>query len=115
MEQFMVWYVLDSIISPDSDTAFSLISSTYNLKFVLWYDTDHYLAPGDRLETSDDGLIVNGHVQNLYILDVSTFRSDYWRKLHLYNKRCPGNTTSASLICDYKQRCRVKKCPFIPH
>ncbi|WP_146108538.1 hypothetical protein [Mixta gaviniae] len=115
MEQFMVWYVLDSIVSPDSDTAFSLISSPYNLKFVLWYDTEYYLSPGDRLETSDTGLIVNGHVQPVYILDVSTFRSDYWKKLRIYNQRCPGNINLPHTACTYKTECRVKKCPFIPH
>ena len=93
MEQFMVWYVLDSIVSPDSDTAFSLISSPCNLKFVLWYDTEHYLSPGDSLETSDNGLIVNGHVQPVYILDVSIFRSDYWKKLRVY-----GNDSNLLIV-----------------
>ena len=115
MEQFMVWYVLDSIVSPDSDTAFSLISSPCNLKFVLWYDTEHYLSPGDSLETSDNGLIVNGHVQPVYILDVSIFRSDYWKQLRVSTKRCPGNNNQSHTTCSYKQQCRVKKCPFVSH
>jgi hypothetical protein len=115
MEQFMVWYVLDSIVSPDSDTAFSLISSPYNLKFVLWYDSDHYLSPGDKLQTAENGLVVNGQVQPVNIIDISTFRSDYWRKLHGYNKRCPGNTNQPNTACTYKDKCRVKKCPFTAH
>ena len=111
----MMWYVLDSIVSPDSDTAFSLISSPYNLKFVLWYDSEHYLYPGDSLETSDNGLIVNGHVQPVFILEISTFHSDYWQKLHGYNNICPGNTTQSKSSCTYKEKCRVKKCPFMKH
>lgn len=111
----MVWYVLDSIVSPDSDTAFSLVSSRYNLKFVLWYDSEHYLFPGDSLETSDNGLIVNGHIQPVFILNVSTFRSAHWQKLRGYNKNCPGNSHQPAAGCAYKHRCRVKKCPFVVH
>lgn len=111
----MVWYVLDSIVSPDSDTAFSLVSSPYNLKFVLWYGSDGYLFPGDRLETSDNGLIVNGHNQPFTMLDVAVFRAVYWQKLHDYNKNCPGNRHQFEANCAYKHKCRIKKCPFVTH
>ena len=111
----MVWYVLDSIVSPDSDTAFSLVSSPYNLKFVLWYDSANYLYPGDRLETSDAGMVINGHIQAIYILDVSVFRPAYWQKLYSYNKNCPGNAYQPNTACSYKTKCRVKKCPFTTH
>lgn len=108
----MVWYVLDSIVSPDSDTVFSLVSSPYNLKFVLWYDAENYLFPGDKLETSDQGMIINGNIQPLTILDVAIFRALYWQKLYAYNQHCPGNQQQATTTCIYQHKCRIKKCPF---
>lgn len=111
----MVWYVLDSIVSPDSDTAFSLVSSPYNLKFVLWYGSECYLFPGDKLETCDQGLIVNGHIKPVAMLDVTLFRAVYWQKLHDYNKICPGNSHLSEATCAYKHKCRIKRCPFTAH
>lgn len=108
----MVWYVLDSIVSPDSDTVFSLVSSPYNLKFVLWYDAERYLFPGDRLETSDRGWIINGDIHPVTLLDVSIFRTLYWQKLRAYNQHCPGNNYRAENTCTYQHKCRIKKCPF---
>lgn len=111
----MVWYVLDSIISPDSDTAFSLISSPYNLKLVIWYDSQYYLSPGDKLETAEQGLMVNDHLQPICILDISLFRTTYWEKLQRYNNKCPGNGIQPNAMCIYKRQCRVKQCPFVTH
>lgn len=111
----MVWYVLDSIVSPDSDTVFSLVSSPYNLKFVLWYGSESYLFPGDRLETTENGLIVNGYIQPFTMLDVSIFRAVYWQNLYDYNKNCPGNSQQSHITCAYKHKCRITKCPFVSH
>ena len=46
----MKWTIHNTLVCPHSGVAFSSISSLRFLKFILWYEADILLLPGDTVK-----------------------------------------------------------------
>ena len=46
----MKWTILNTLICPQSGIAFSAISSLRFLKFIMWYEADVILLPGESMK-----------------------------------------------------------------
>ncbi len=66
----MSWRVLSSVICPNTGIVYSHIVGLKLLRLIIWYESDIYLLPGDRIHTTKNGIFVNG-VFNKYLFITS--------------------------------------------
>lgn len=85
------WEVSFTVVCPESGTAFAAVRSVKNLRLILWYEGEYWLSKNSEIEMAASGLIINGKIRSISILNVFPFNADLWSVLILkYN--CPGNT-----------------------
>lgn len=73
----MKWTILNTLICPQSGIAFSAISSLRFLKFIMWYEADVILLPGESMKLYSSRVLINDQYHSLKstILRCTTRRS----------------------------------------
>lgn len=55
----MKWTIHNTLVCPHSGVAFSSISSLRFLKFILWYEADILLLPGESIKLYSSSVLIN--------------------------------------------------------
>ncbi|HCW3118299.1 lycopene biosynthesis protein [Enterobacter roggenkampii] len=88
----MSWRVLSSVICPNTGIVYSHIVGLKLLRLIIWYESDIYLLPGDRIHTTKNGIFVNGVFNQISLYNVSPYNENLWDEIK--NKMaCPFNKT----------------------
>lgn len=107
----MKWTILNTLICPQSGIAFSAISSLRFLKFIMWYEADVILLPGESMKFYSSRVLINDQYHSLKIYNITVYDEAQWEKLR-ERPSCPyhaGGERSDS--CFYQSFCAIKRCP----
>lgn len=107
----MKWTIQNTIICPHSGVAFSSISRLRFLKFIIWYEADILLLPGESMKLYSSKVLVNGKYHYIKVYNISTYSHAQWEALR-ERPSCPydfGATTIEG--CCYQPHCAIKRCP----
>ncbi|HIE4689086.1 anti-adapter protein IraM [Klebsiella pneumoniae] len=107
----MKWTILNTLICPQSGIAFSAISSLRFLKFIMWYEADVILLPGESIRLHSSRVLINDQYHSLKIYNITVYDEAQWEKLR-ERPSCPyhaGGERSDS--CFYQSFCTIKRCP----
>ncbi|NHV08572.1 anti-adapter protein IraM [Cronobacter turicensis] len=115
MESRMNWRVVDSVVSTDTNSVFTLISSQQSFKLILWYKATFYLSPGDTLTVTGDSITVNNHPIQLTLYRTTVYNSRFWQTIVNSNTHCAGNHQRSVSRCIYRRKCKLLYCPFQQH
>ncbi|MFO5758382.1 anti-adapter protein IraM, partial [Klebsiella pneumoniae] len=107
----MKWTILNTLICPQSGIAFSAISSLRFLKFIMWYEADVILLPGESIRLYSSRVLINDQYHSLKIYNITVYDEAQWEKLR-ERPSCPyhaGGERSDS--CFYQSFCTIKRLP----
>lgn len=86
----MSWRVISSVICPNTGIVYSSILGLKFLKLIIWYESDVYLYPGDRIYPTKNGVFINGVFKPISIYNISPYNEMLWSEIK--NKMaCPYN------------------------
>lgn len=77
----MKWTILNTLICPQSGIAFSAISSLRFLKFIMWYEADVILLPGESIRLYSSRVLINDQYHSLKIYNITVYDEAQWEKL----------------------------------
>lgn len=77
----MKWTILNTLICPQSGIAFSAISSLRFLKFIMWYEADVILLPGESMKLYSSRVLINDQYHSLKIYNITVYDEAQWEKL----------------------------------
>ncbi len=103
----------NTLICPQSGIAFSAISSLRFLKFIMWYEADVILLPGESIRLYSSRVLINDQYHSLKIYNITVYDEAQWEKLR-ERPSCPyhaGGERSDS--CFYQSFCTIKRCRII--
>ena len=93
----MSWRVISSVICPNTGIVYSSILGLKFLKLIIWYESDVYLYPGDRIYPTKNGVFINGVFKPISIYNISPYNEMLWSEIK--NKMaCPYNRNQLSQI-----------------
>lgn len=106
----MEWYLLETLISPESDTSFSLIVNTRNIHRIVWHEYDADLLPGKHILLSKGKFMFKGKetIKLIRTLKMQFYTQNVWSSLKAYTG-CEKYLKEG--YCIYAQRCAIKTCP----
>ena len=108
----MKWTILNTLICPQSGIAFSAISSLRFLKFIMWYEADVILLPGESIRLYSSRVLINDQYHSLKIYNITVYDEAQWEKLR-ERPSCPyhaGGERSDS--CFYQSLALLNKSDF---
>ncbi|HDX4396353.1 TPA: anti-adapter protein IraM [Enterobacter bugandensis] len=105
----MSWRVLSSMICPNTGIVYSCIVGLKLLRLIIWYESDIYLLPGDRLYPTKNGVFINGTFSPITIYNISPYNESLWEEIKR-KMACPYNKGVAE-GCSYSTHCNARKCP----
>ncbi|MEI9481121.1 anti-adapter protein IraM [Enterobacter cancerogenus] len=106
----MSWRVISSIICPNTGIVYSSILGLKFLKLIIWYESDVYLYPGDRIYPTKKGVFINGIYSPISLYNVSPYNEMLWNEIK-DKMACPFNKNQHEEICSYAMHCNARKCP----
>jgi len=106
----MSWRVISSVICPSTGIVYSYIVGVKLLRLIIWYESDIYLVPGDRIHPSKDGIFINGTFNPITIYNVSPYNDTLWNEIKS-KMTCPFNKDPQAEGCPYSVHCNARKCP----
>ncbi|EGT4279772.1 anti-adapter protein IraM [Cronobacter malonaticus] len=115
MESRMNWRVVDSVVSTDTNSVFTLISSQQSFKLILWYKATFYLSSGDTLSINGASITVNNHPVELTLYRTTVYNARFWQTIVNSNAHCAGNHRQSVGRCGYRRKCKLLYCPFQKH
>lgn len=74
----MKWTILNTLICPQSGIAFSAISSLRFLKFIMWYEADVILLPGESIRLYSSRVLINDQYHSLKIYNITVYDEAQW-------------------------------------
>ncbi len=74
----MKWTILNTLICPQSGIAFSAISSLRFLKFIMWYEADVILLPGESMKLYSSRVLINDQYHSLKIYNITVYDEAQW-------------------------------------
>ncbi len=92
----MKWTILNTLICPQSGIAFSAISSLRCLKFIMWYEADVILLPGESIRLYSSRVLINDQYHSLKIYNITVYDEAQWEKLR-ERPSCPYHAGSSGL------------------
>ncbi|WEF27889.1 anti-adapter protein IraM [Klebsiella aerogenes] len=111
----MKWTILNTLICPHTGVAFSSISGLRFLKFIIWYEADLLLLPGETIKLYSSKVLINEQYHSLKIYNITLYDEKQWEKLR-ERPICPYNFDIADPEpCVYQSHCAVKRCPNDRH
>lgn len=106
----MSWRVISSVICPNTGIVYSGIVGLKLLRLIIWYESDIYLVPGDRIHPTKNGVFINGTYSPITLYNVSPYSEALWNEIK--NKMtCPFNKERETGSCSYSAYCNARKCP----
>ncbi|WP_368542574.1 anti-adapter protein IraM [Enterobacter soli] len=106
----MSWRVLSSVICPNTGIVYSNIVGLKLIRLIIWYESDIYLLPGDRIHTVKNGIFINGVFSQITLYNVAPYNEFIWNEIK--NKMaCPFNKSLDSEMCSYSVHCNARRCP----
>ncbi|CCJ88794.1 anti-adapter protein IraM [Cronobacter turicensis] len=111
----MNWRVVDSVVSTDTNSVFSLISSQRAFKLILWYKATFYLSPGDKVSLNGEAIVVNDHPVQITLYRTTFYNPRFWQTIVHSNTHCAGNHQRSVSRCIYRRKCKLLNCPFQRH
>ncbi|CCJ73255.1 putative cytoplasmic protein [Cronobacter condimenti 1330] len=111
----MTWRVVDSVVSTDTNSVFTLIASRQSIKRILWYKATFYLSTGDNVSIAGEAITVNDQSVTLTLYRTLSYNADFWQTLLRCNTHCPGNQQQQVHRCAYRHACKLLFCPFQLH
>ena len=106
----MSWRVISSIICPNTGIVYSSIQGMKFLRLIIWYESDVYLCPGDRIYPTKNGIFINGIFSPISLYNVSPYNEMLWNEIKS-KMACPFNKNQDEDICSYSVHCNARKCP----
>lgn len=85
----MSWRVISSVICPNTGIVYSSILGLKFLKLIIWYESDVYLYPGDRIYPTKNGVFINGVFKPISIYNISPYNEMLWSEI---KTRWPAHT-----------------------
>ncbi|EPH6762619.1 anti-adapter protein IraM [Cronobacter dublinensis] len=107
----MDWKIVDTLASPDTGTTFTLVQTSYGLRYILWFKGDYFLRRGQVLATSPEGLLVDGRLREIAVIHAAPHSARLWQNL-AEKTDCPGNAGATTTACPAGKRCLFKLCPY---
>ncbi len=89
----MSWRVISSVICPNTGIVYSSILGLKFLKLIIWYESDVYLYPGDRIYPTKNGVFINGVFKPISIYNISPYNEMLWSEI---KTRWHAHTTETS-------------------
>ena len=86
----MKWTILNTLICPHSGVAFSSISGLRFLKFIIWYEADLLLLPGETMKLFSSKVLINDQYHSLKIYNITRYDDKQWETLR-ERPICPYN------------------------
>lgn len=107
----MKWTIHNTLVCPHSGVAFSSISSLRFLKFILWYEADILLLPGESMKLYSSRVLMNDQYHSLKVYNITRYDEAQWERLR-ERPSCPHHSTAATTeSCFYEAHCVIKRCP----
>lgn len=107
----MKWTIHNTLVCPHSGVAFSSISSLRFLKFILWYEADILLLPGESMKLYSSSVLINDQYHSLKVYNITRYDEAQWERLR-ERPSCPYHFTAAAAeSCSYQAHCAIKRCP----
>jgi len=106
----MSWRVISSVICPNTGIVYSSIQGLKFLKLIIWYESDVFLYPGDRIYPTKNGIFINGTYSPISLYNVSPYNETLWSEIK-DKMACPFNKNLEEDICSYALHCNARKCP----
>ncbi|EIW9480478.1 TPA: anti-adapter protein IraM [Klebsiella aerogenes] len=107
----MKWTILNTLICPHTGVAFSSISGLRFLKFIIWYEAELLLIPGETMKLYSSKVLINDRYHSLKIYNITRYDDKQWETLR-ERPTCPYNFEVAEQeSCLYQSYCAVKRCP----
>lgn len=82
METTKVWISLGTIVSPITGTFFTKIITQYNHKYLLWYNGEYLIKPGDNIKFNNNGIVVSEKLRKINIIQIDKYSPTLWRVMH---------------------------------
>lgn len=106
----MSWRVLGSVICPKTGIVYSNIVRLKSIRLMIWYESDIFLLPGDRVRAVKNGIFINGVFSHITLYNVAPYNDFIWNEIK--NKTvCPFNKNLDYKKCTYSVYCNARKCP----
>ncbi|EFA7376135.1 TPA: anti-adapter protein IraM [Klebsiella pneumoniae] len=105
----MSWRVLSSVICPNTGIVYSSIVGLRLLRLIIWYESDIYLLPGDRIHPTKNGVFINGTFSLITLYNISPYNEKLWEEIKEMTS-CPCNMRQEE-DCTYSLHCNARKCP----
>ncbi|HDX8948398.1 TPA: anti-adapter protein IraM [Klebsiella oxytoca] len=107
----MKWTIHNTLVCPHSGVAFSSISSLRFLKFILWYEADILLLPGESIKLYSSSVLINEQYHAVKVYNITRYDEAQWEKLR-ERPSCPYHSTATTAeSCRYQALCAIKRCP----
>ncbi|GEC69376.1 anti-adapter protein IraM [Raoultella terrigena] len=111
----MKWTVLNTIICPHSGVAFSSICGLRFLKFIVWYEADILLIPGESMKLYSSKVLINNKYHFFKVYNIATYSDTQWESLR-ERPSCPHDFSATTAEgCCYQPHCVIKRCPGSYH
>jgi hypothetical protein len=88
----MKWTIHNTLVCPYSGVAFSSISSLRFLKFILWYEADILLLPGESMKLYSSSVLINEQYHAVKVYNITRYDEAQWEKLR-ERPSCPYQST----------------------
>jgi len=108
----MEWKIIDSLACPSTGTAFSIATSSKDIKLILWYKDSYFLRPGNIISTQNPEMLINGKPRDLKIIHAFPYDSQLWTSI-LHKTDCPGNIKAFHQPCANKRGCLLNSAPMV--
>ncbi|WP_159871823.1 MULTISPECIES: anti-adapter protein IraM [unclassified Raoultella] len=111
----MKWTVLNTIICPHSGVAFSSICGLRFLKFIIWYEADILLIPGESMKLYSSKVLIDNKYHFFKVYNIATYSDTQWESLR-ERPSCPHDFSATTAeVCCYQPHCVIKRCPGSYH
>ena len=107
----MLWKVNGSLICPKTGVVYSSVVNLKYFKFIIWYESNVFLYPGDVLKLTKSEITVNGKSLPLTVYNVSPYNEMLWYEIK-DKTLCPFNKINPSKKCDLSPNCKTLNCPY---
>ncbi len=107
----MRWVLLDTVISPETGTSFSRLSTARKNQLIVWHAYNRHISPGKEIIYRDRKVWVKGtgkiHIVSVIKSDV--YNAESWRNLKKY---CGCDKYLRGGRCAYIHQCVIASCPL---
>lgn len=107
----MRWILLDTVISPETGTSFSRLSTARNNQLIVWHAYNRHICPGKDVIYRSGKVWVKGtgKIHIIKVLKSDIYSHDAWQNLKKY---CGCDKYLKGEGCSYIHYCVISRCPL---